>query len=86
MSSSRITRSTCFLPFLGGMYFSTLSVKNTVPTLSPLRIAENDTTALNSAASSTFCCDPLPNRSEGLTSTSVTTVSSRSSRYVLTNG
>ena len=53
---SRMTRRTWRRPFLGGMNFSTSSVKRISPTLSLLRMAEKASTEAISAASSRLDC------------------------------
>ena len=85
-SSSRITRSTWFLPFLGGMYFSTSEVNMMSPTLSLFLIAENASSAHSSTATSSLKRDTEPKWPDELASTTSITVSSRSSTCFLTYG
>ncbi|MPM37254.1 hypothetical protein SDC9_83861 [bioreactor metagenome] len=76
----------CFLPFLGGINFSTLSEKKMTPILSLFWMAENAKVAAISATVSRliFSDDPKPRLSD--TSISSITVSSRSSSKIFTYG
>ena len=84
--TSRRIRRTCERPFLGGMNFSTTSLKKMTPTLSLFLRAEKARTAQSSAAVSRFSWRTVPKSPEPLTSTRRITVSSRSSSKTFTKG
>src|SRR5659263_284524 len=86
LSISRTILSIWPLPFLGGIYFSTLSEKRIRPTLSLLAITEYARTAAISVIISLLVPDTVPNSPDRLTSISSITVSSRSSSKILTYG
>src|SRR5215218_2887466 len=78
--------SACCFPFLGGIYFSILSLYKITPTLSPLFTAEKAMTAAISVAISFLVPLIVPNRELALTSTNNITVNSLSSSNTLLKG
>ncbi len=83
---SLTSRRTCFLPFRGGITFSTRSLNSKRPTRSLLAMAEKAICAATSAAISDLRVPREPNSSDAETSTRSTTVSSRSSVNTFTCG